>query len=195
MFIERTLLDRRGFLKDVGAAAAGLVLGRLDLGRPTIAEAGNLPEDLPPYMTYFRQAEQKYLEGSARIIKPLAPGEIWIAQAQKLRVLGVDFDINPEANPGRAIVFAVGAATHLDLDFTTVQGVYAWTGLESSPRTGLDFIRDIEAAGRVQTKRAQLPGNCTQNGCGDVTLIMALGHRDADGVVRFDAMPNERYTK
>lgn len=192
---KELLLDRRNLLKGGVAAAAGFALDRLGLGRLFVAEAGNLPEDLPPHIAYHREAEQKYLEGSARIIKPLAPGEIWIAQTQKIRVMGVDFNINPEANPGRALVFAIGAATNLDLDFTTVQGVYAWTGLESSPRTGRDFVDDIGAGGRTQVARAQLAGNCTEAGCTDVTLVMAVGHRDADGIVRFDSIPNERYTK
>lgn len=154
-----------------------------------------LPEILPPHITYHDQAVSLYLEGTARIVRPLRPGDIWLAQTQKLRVMGVDFDINPEANPGRAIVFAIGAATHLDLDFRTVNGVFAWTGLESSRRTGSNFLEDIQTAGRVQVSRAQIPGNCTPDGCTDVTLIMALGHRDPDGVVRFDSLPDEKHFK
>lgn len=188
-------LTRRSFILGGTAAGIGLVLARLKLGGLRVTEAATLLDELPPHITYFPRSEQKYLEGASRIVKPLLPGDIWLAQAQKLRVMGVDFNINPEADPGRAYVFAIGAVNHLDLDFSTIEGVYAWTGLESSPRTGGSFLRDIETAGRVQVSRAQIPGNCVPSGCSDVRLIMALGHRDLDGVVRYDPFPEERYIK
>lgn len=189
MIIER-LLGTRADRRAVITAAAGLVLAEMAKLVP-IAEA----QELPPHITYHRRSEQKFLEGSARVAKPLQKGDIWLAQAQKIQVLGVDYNINPEANSGRAIVFAIGAANDLDLEFRTVSGVYAWTGLESSPRTGSDFVQDILTAGRVQVSRAQIPGNCIPSGCSDVLLITALGHRDADGVIRFDSIPDERFTK
>lgn len=190
----RAPVDRRTLLRVPAVLIAAAGVSRLQ-GIVSPAEAEGLPTELPPHITYYRRSEQKYLEGSARVVKPLARGDIWLAQAQKLQVMGVDYNIDPEANPGRAIVFAIGAATDLDLDFRTVTGVYAWTGLESSPRTGSDFVRDILTAGRVQVSRAQIPGNCIPSGCNDVRLVTALGHRDADGIVRFDAIPDERFTK
>lgn len=183
--------SRRAIIKGGIGAIGGLVLAGLGLSSSEVSAQ----QELPPHITYHEQAVSLYLEGSARVIRPLRPGDIWLAQAQKLRVLGVDFDINPEANPGRAIVFAIGAATHLDLDYSTVNGVFVWSGLESTPRRGGDFLRDIQTAGKVQVSRAQIPGNCTPEGCTDVRLVMAVGHRDADGVVRFDAIPDERFTK
>lgn len=198
MNIER--INRRDLLKLGGAAAAAIVAGAIsDRVTPGFlartVEANGLPTELPPHITYYSKSVEQYLEGSARVIKPLARGDIWLAQAQKLRIMGVDYNCNPEANPGSAIVFAVGAATDLDFDFRTVQGVYAWTGLESSPRIGGDFIQDILTGGRVQVSRAQIPGNCIPSGCSEVRLVTALGHRDADGIVRFDSIPDERFTK
>lgn len=200
MNIDIERMNRRDLLKWGGVAAvatvAGAIIDRVTPGfLARTVEASGLPTELPPHITYYSRSEQKYLEGSARVIKPLAKGDIWLAQAQKLSLMGNDYNCNPEANPGSAIVFAVGAATDLDFDFRTVQGVYAWTGLESSPRFGGDFIQDILTAGRVQVSRAQIPGNCIPSGCSEVKLVTALGYRDTGGVVRFDAISDERFTK
>src|SRR3989344_1486805 len=65
--------------------------------------------ELPARVGYDPRGEQKYLEGSARIIKPLGTGDIWLAQTQRMEAMGIQLDSSPETNPERAIVIAIGA--------------------------------------------------------------------------------------
>lgn len=154
-----------------------------------------LPTELPPHITYHSKTAESIIPNSdTTVIRHLSKGDILLVFAQRLNILGNRYDINPEQNPDASMVVAVGAAEDIDISYRLISGSTAWQAIESSPRSSLNFVDDIQTAGRVQVTRAGIPGNCVPEGCRTVRLIGALGHRADDGNVVFDALPDETFT-
>ncbi len=188
--IEDGGISRRNFLIRTGATGLGLALFAgsdwLPKKRASAQEITSLP-DLPNWIQYIQEGAQT-VEGESRITVVLGRRDIMIANVQKLGLAGNIYAVDSTNHPEQTMAIAIAANTDdAELTYETFQGITAWVGREKTTREDWQEIaEDAVTAARVQANRAGIPGNCTADGCKSVRLIAMLGHKDTDGVTRFN---------
>lgn len=182
------LINRRGLFKAGGAAGAVWLAGRL--GLPKSVEASATPENLPPHIIYFEEAAVSYLNKSDVSVTLRRKGDILLLMSQKIRTMGVVWDINSTDNPSQTQVLAIGNAgdTPVTIDYQTFDGIFARQDRERTSRLDRDsLIEDVTAAGLVQVSRTRIPGNCVPTGCASTRLVTVLAF-EQNGKPQFDRL-------
>lgn len=187
---EPRRLDRRDFLKYTTLATAGAVVWK-ELLNPTQTALAQeaLPTDLPEHISYSEESAQTLIAegGQVRVLKRLKRGDILQMFSQKIGAAGTVLEVDSTNNPGISAVMTIAAATEMDVEIKAYPGQPLWMAIEHTPNTEIAALaNDAIVSNAVQMQRATIKGNCTPEGCQTVRRNISVGHKDADGVTRFD---------
>lgn len=194
------MATRREVLRDMAVIGTGAFVA--NIVRPAVAEAQQIntktgQPELPPTVQYFPQAAESTIannKGEVLHIAHLEKDEIFIAQAQKLEIIGAGvFSVNPLGDPNVTVVFAVLAENDIDdFRYKSFPNVAVWKSREKTTANAEDRIDDLMNAASVQASRAFLPGNCNPHGCTMVRFFIATAKKmPTNGQVAFPAIINE----
>lgn len=185
-------IDRRDFLKVATAAAGGFVALASGLNLEGRAEASATPEDLPEHITYF-EAGAAFGNKAGEVTVPLLKkGDMLHVMSQKVKVMGVDWDIDPTNHPDQTQVIAIvnQGDKPVNVTYQTFNGIFWRQDREKTSRLDRNsLIEDVNTAALVQVSRSRIPGNCVPTGCAATRVITALVHADANGNPVFEGLP------